>query len=940
MSSRANTLQAAMSDLEQIFVLNSRNAITDTGAVVTQAGGSPLRARQLSNSLTSNADDAVFLNEFLTAVLPEQVRSTGGKGSAAEPLGSIIAYHNGQRDGGSALVVGGDGRITSGHIASTTVTSLIGGSQNINKNVGSPTPGTSPSLGIVQVNSPFLSLPVRNVLPVSLFCSSIPTIEMSRAAPYVNVKIVSPISAVQDGAQKTLTIGSALTQFGEELRAGTFERDVALSPRDTHLPVGVLVPAGSTAGEQSVFGMEMFTMPQTLLNADRELGRHGTPILDKFRPLMSLESVSINIVPAGHAAFAYKEATINIKIYDRSRMQDVAQLLRPDQFGYNYIQLEYGWTHPEDAGANNPYALLINAFRQRELYTVVSANTSLGNDGVVSVSVRCSLKGARDLINLTAISDKWVDTTRAESLFKELNLIVGDVLAEKSALPAEDIRYVETIRSVSKNGAGGNFAISASVVASITQFINSTAGQGSDDVDALRAKLIEVFGKDGKGGEYAAIADKARTVFSGKLQSLESTPELYEFGKRTVSGNIGATSIDTAPPVTNAQGRKYVTFGKATASLFGAPLTSANFGEVQLFFYTFNSDAGAMNRRNIAEFPIEVQALRTAFDDAIKNDPKMPIKKVMRILVSLVNDSTAPAYGIKSKQKKAADKQETEQEYKKRTADNSSYMKQYGCLTPNFKKPLVEYMMDSIRINGQPVLRVHFFDKRSTPHDEALHLLEVSVSGGGSTELMNLVGTLQQGNEKDLQSVLAAAEQAGIVNVNQQKSGAKSYTLNTNSRALKGFIKRTVPSLTYGSPTSVMTSFNVSSIEMQDLETALLIQAANGKRIPGQPQLESPQNDLQIYPMNFSAAIFGCPLIDYAQEFFIDLDTGTSLDNIYVVNGITHSISPGSFKTDLELKLTRTTAAGSAIDSKIRTLLKNIDDRKRSEDTAATRSSS
>ena len=97
--------------------------------------------------------------------------------------------------------------------------------------------------------------------------------------------------------------------------------------------------------------------------------------------------------------------------------------------------------------------------------------------------------------------------------------------------------------------------------------------------------------------------------------------------------------------------------------------------------------------------------------------------------------------------------------------------------------------------------------------------------------------------------------------------------------------------------------------------------------MPGNQQPDSPQNDMQIFPMNFGATIMGCPLIDYAQEFFIDLDTGTSLDNIYVVNGINHSISPGSFKTDLELKLTRTTGAASAIDSKIRTVLKNIDDK-------------
>jgi hypothetical protein len=234
-------------------------------------------------------------------------------------------------------------------------------------------------------------------------------------------------------------------------------------------------------------------------------------------------------------------------------------------------------------------------------------------------------------------------------------------------------------------------------------------------------------------------------------------------------------------------------------------------------------------------------------------------------------------------------------------------------------------MLDSVLIDGRPVLRVHFFDKRSTPNDEALYLLDVSMNNGPK-ELNALVSGLQQGSIGNDTSVLKAAADAGIVNVADNK-GKETYTLNTNSRALKAFIKRTVPSLTYGTPTSVMTGFSMQSIDMQDFETALLIQAANGTRVPMNQQLDSPQNDMQIFPMNFSTSILGCPLIDYAQEFFIDLDTGTSLDNIYVVNGINHSISPGSFKTDLELKLTRTTGAASAIDSKIRTVLKNIDDK-------------
>jgi len=248
----------------------------------------------------------------------------------------------------------------------------------------------------------------------------------------------------------------------------------------------------------------------------------------------------------------------------------------------------------------------------------------------------------------------------------------------------------------------------------------------------------------------------------------------------------------------------------------------------------------------------------------------------------------------------------------------------YKCKSTSFSKPIIEYKMDSIRISDKPVLRIHFFDKRCTPNDEALYLLDASLSGGGSVELNSLVGALQQGDVGNFTTVLQQAEAAKIVNVSTVKD-KKTYTLNTNNRALKSFIKRTVPYLSYGTPTSMMQTFSLQSIEMADFETALLMQAANGSRIPGQQFLDSPQNDMQIFPMNVSVSMLGCPLIEYAQEFFIDLDTGTSLDNIYVVNGVRHEIAPGTFKTDLDLKLTRSTGAGSAIDTKIRNLLKTID---------------
>ena len=932
MSTSREVLEDAMRELEEIFVLNSRNTITDRGAAA-QVNGTVLRARQLSNSLTSNADDAVTLDRYVTEVLPQNVGKPiiSEESDAPEPMGSIIVYHNAQKERGCQLVVQADnnGSVKSGYVPDIKITDILGDiaqkSVKINANVKNPTI-SEPSLGLIQVNSPFLSLPTRNVLPVSLFCSSIPTIEMSRAVPFVIARIISPRSPLSEaGNSKTLSLISTLSGPNYTYAEGTVDHDIITSTRGSKLPLGVLVPAGSKPGEQSTFGMEVFTSPQTLVNADLDVGSRGTPILDKFRPLMSLNSVSISLTPAGQAAFAYKEATVNITVHDRSRMQDVAQLIRPDQFGFNFIELEYGWSHPEDEGSRNPYASLINAFRQKELYTVISSNMSMGDNGSVTISVRCGLKGARDLLNMTPISDQWTDTTKAEQIFDHMTRVITDILADKEQLGgSEDIRYVETIRSVSKSGASGNFAVSPESIAAIKSYISRFSGNSDPDLKDLRNSLVELFGEDGTGGEYKKAMNSASSVFEEKINAMLTSAELYEFGKINLNHpEIDKPAID---PHTKGRKRSYVTFGKLATCLLGAPLSTGNFAEVQLYFYTFNSDAGAMNGRNIAEFPIPASTLRNALSEAIKSDPKMPIKKIMRVLISLINDASAPAYGIKGPPKLPEGKTEPDKEAKARNSSNSEKMKEYRCKTPNFKKGMIEYMMDSIRIGDKPVLRVHFFDKRSTPNDEALYLLDVSMSSGGSAELLNLVNDLQQGSNIVESGTLKAAELAGIVNVTDVK-GKKSYTLNTNNKSLKTFIKRTVPSLTYGTPGSLMTSFSLQSIEMQDFETALLIQSANGTKVPGQPNTDSPQNDMQVYPMNISVSMAGCPLIDYAQEFFIDMDTGTSIDNIYVVNGVRHEISQGSFKTDLDLKLTRTTGANSAIDSKIRTLLKTIENK-------------
>jgi hypothetical protein len=52
-----------------------------------------------------------------------------------------------------------------------------------------------------------------------------------------------------------------------------------------------------------------------------------------------------------------------------------------------------------------------------------------------------------------------------------------------------------------------------------------------------------------------------------------------------------------------------------------------------------------------------------------------------------------------------------------------------------------------------------------------------------------------------------------------------------------------------------------------------------------------------IVPAQLTLTSLGCPLADLQQAFFVDFGTGTTIDNIYTVTQISHTLSPGKFET-------------------------------------------
>ena len=56
-----------------------------------------------------------------------------------------------------------------------------------------------------------------------------------------------------------------------------------------------------------------------------------------------------------------------------------------------------------------------------------------------------------------------------------------------------------------------------------------------------------------------------------------------------------------------------------------------------------------------------------------------------------------------------------------------------------------------------------------------------------------------------------------------------------------------------------------------------------------------------MFPATVSVTMMGMPMIGIGNSVFIDFGTDTSLDNIYTVSSVNHSISAGVFTTSLEL---------------------------------------
>lgn len=137
---------------------------------------------------------------------------------------------------------------------------------------------------------------------------------------------------------------------------------------------------------------------------------------------------------------------------------------------------------------------------------------------------------------------------------------------------------------------------------------------------------------------------------------------------------------------------------------------------------------------------------------------------------------------------------------------------------------------------------------------------------------------------------------------------------------IKQVIKRSYPTIVYGSSTATIDSISVSANSSGKLADVLIVESygnIQNAKTEGR-NWETPYEETTLFPSQVSLKCAGMPMIGRGNNIFIDFGTNTTIDNIYTVISVNHTIKKGEFKSDIKLVPANIGAVSSFRDKLIR----------------------
>lgn len=899
------------------------------------------------------------------AVAIDTLAKNGDATSQSQLKAILQFYSNGSATISSLSTSQNMATDTDGKTPVTTVTfdQIVGPNLKLDQVVP---PAGGKKMGIITLNSAYLSPACRNAERVELFMNYMPSIMASRMVPLLDIEFAfsrpNIVNLQSPGLLKFL-LGADPTAISNTSDA-TYKMIKAREVTDT-----------TRQTLHTTAGMEMFTSPQTLTNMDTvAAGARYVDVLDPFRPLMSIESFTVNVTPTV-GLYSYKKATLVMKLHDRSRLSEISDIIRPqiyqDSVSAPTVWITYGWRHPAEPGGadvagSGTYADFINGnMLVREAYGIINTQFAFDQVGQVTLTMELWTKGMPEMRTAKTNDDHGADLQTVERIRRAAEKITryanilginpaagvnrevrGSLLiesAERGSFPDMSTPEIQSALSsleASFKVPGGQIdkAAADALITELKKFYSSSDKKNLDFKDNLDRDATQAAFKKLKEVTVGVDPFLPTAAKDTKRQAEAKTPaHPYVSLVEAINAYKGeadvAALIATATKLKlNGDGfkKKLVSFGKLVSVFLGSALSLIDgIDEMQLFFYQLNDHAGAAASTNIAEFPIDMPVFLDQYREHVarKGTERLSIEEFLRLVVDAqLSDTRAVGYGFRSffapydpaNKHDAKTKDNTQQAFENALAGIGSQ------LGP-FRMPVVEFYVETTYSNKTTndrdalhtfenidpegaqsdrylrIMRIHVFDKTNNPYKLPGTLLRGDdTSDAAFVEIPNSYVDTFGSN-----LAAAAAVFANLIpGLKTDGTIDRTTAQGVSNQQIKAYVSKMVPSIIYGGNASSVISANLAS--KQDPLMTVAQQQFVAKK-SGKPSVAQPNGGgsgglpLRIIPASMTMTTLGCPLLTFGQLFFIDFNTGTTVDNLYGLTGITHTITPGKFESNLTL---------------------------------------
>ena len=665
-------------------------------------------------------------------------------------------------------------------------------------------------LSVVLVMSHILGPALRDAHALELFFNSIPTIQLSLCQPYMTINISSDRSA---GTQEHAT-GMSLFKFLEgavKLEEGSINALLAGSGVEG---MGQ-TPSSMFATTAGSAGMEVFTSPQTLvpLPTPHDPKLRAAPIIDRFRPFMSIKGLTISTAGAGFGTISYRTASLQIVLHDRSRLGEIAELLNPGQYKSAEFDIEWGWSHPHSSpvgdGIDNAYGRFLNNLRKRELYRVTNYKMSFDDVGQANITLALHSTAGVAMDNVT------ISMGPTESGFASYQASL-EKLTDQIADGLKLLGSKKGAAGGSKNVADvrGNSFIGLMTSVTRVPNMNTPIGKDKKALDAkmkdLREKLTAIATDKKASGE---AKDAAEDILDAIVKIFDDKPEegativdlLYNTMESAVERKmslIDNAAKDAAQKYTgdpflfigadwkaafDAGGSSSVekhellkkptevSLAKLFAVFVGSALTSSDgISDVQLIFHKFNNQAGkcgaltdGTDPKNIGEFKINVAMFKTAFTAYVqrRRTVEITVKEFISFLVTnFVDDMSSENYGLTNLYTGTVDAATGQYKVKRTEVKNAEGKADSGAFADAVKSELLhagaapEFRMPQVMVNME---HLPAWGDRETNGIKGNNVLKVHILDKAATPHNKYVNTLISAARNFTTPFVDQAEEAG-----------------------------------------------------------------------------------------------------------------------------------------------------------------------------------